>query len=141
VLAGAGARAWSEELEVTASGLGGLFPARKVCAVEPDPNGGDDSPAILQAFSDCSRHGLITFANATYNIHQVMRTIDLEDVIIDLKGTLLWNADDLPYWLNNSIENGYQNQTSAWHLGGNRIVFLGHGVGTLDGNGESGCHR
>ena len=31
---------------------------------------------------------------------------------------------------------GYQNQSSAWFLGGERVVFRGHGYGTLDGNGQ-----
>lgn len=64
-----------------------------------------------------------------------MNTTGLKDVSIELQGTLKW-SDDIPYWLNNSMPIGFQNQTSAWHLGGERIHFYGHGKGTLDGNGQ-----
>lgn len=32
---------------------------------------------------------------------------------------------------------GYQNQTSAWWLGGDNINVNGYGYGTLDGNGQA----
>ncbi|KAH7104631.1 pectin lyase fold/virulence factor [Auriculariales sp. MPI-PUGE-AT-0066] len=130
--------AWSDQLSANLHELerGGLHHHRKLCTVTPDPNGGDDAPAIVQAFSDCNNGGTVEFTNTTYNIKTVMNTTSLSDVIVDLKGTLLWDASDIPYWLNASLENGYQNQTSAWHFGGDRIRFYGHDTGTLDGNGQ-----
>ncbi|EME42600.1 glycoside hydrolase family 28 protein [Dothistroma septosporum NZE10] len=65
-----------------------------------------------------------------------MNTTELRDVDIELRGTLLWDTN-IPYWLAYSLPIGFQNQTSAWHLGGERIHFYGHGYGTLDGNGQA----
>jgi len=31
---------------------------------------------------------------------------------------------------------GYQNQSTAWVFGGDRIHFQGHGYGTFNGNGQ-----
>ncbi|KAH7097601.1 pectin lyase fold/virulence factor [Auriculariales sp. MPI-PUGE-AT-0066] len=128
---------WPKELEATVSDLRSRHRTRKVCPVIPDPDGGDDAPAIVQAFADCNNGGLVELSNTTYNIKTVMNTTELCDVIVDLKGTLLWDASDLPYWLNNSIPVGYQNQSTVWMFGGDRIVFEGHGYGTLDGNGDT----
>ncbi|KAL4776099.1 hypothetical protein BDW60DRAFT_203936 [Aspergillus nidulans var. acristatus] len=49
----------------------------------------------------------------------------LQDVDIDLRGNLLvrqstWSTD-IQYWLNNSLEVGYQNQSTAWILGGDNV--------------------
>jgi len=59
----------------------------------------------------------------------------LNNVIVHLYGTLLWGTDT-GYWRNNSLQLGYQNQTTAWIFGGNNITFMGHGYGTFDGNGQ-----
>lgn len=47
-----------------------------------------------------------------------------------------WSTD-VSYWLNNSLPVGYQNQSTAWILGGDNIRFNGNGCGTFDGNGET----
>ncbi|KAJ7054495.1 glycoside hydrolase family 28 protein, partial [Mycena amicta] len=107
-----------------------------VCTVYPSGDFTDDSPAIVEAFEACGQGGTIQFLNETYWIEKVMNTSGLNDAVIDLQGTLLWSADNITYWLNNSLPIGFQNQTSAWFLGGNNIVFDGHGYGTLDGNGQ-----
>lgn len=115
----------------------GNWPTRsKTCVVKPgnDPNG-DDTPAILAAFSDCKQDGHIVFEDNTYYVGTVMNTTGLRDVDIELKGTMLWSTD-IQYWLSASLPVGFQNQTSAWHLGGEGIHFYGHGSGTLDGNGQ-----
>lgn len=85
-----------------------------------------------------------------------MNTTGLNDAVIDLRGTLLvsvvyrvknkedlwlngicqWSAANISYWLNNSLPIGFQNQSSAWFLGGNNILFDGHGYGTFNGNGQ-----
>ncbi|KAJ6532763.1 glycoside hydrolase family 28 protein [Mycena vulgaris] len=110
--------------------------ARHTCTVHPSGNFTDDSPAIVDAFSLCGQGGTIVFLNETYWIEKVMNTTGLNDVRIDLSGTLLWSAANISYWLENSLPLGFQNQSSAWFLGGNNIVFDGHGHGTLDGNGQ-----
>ncbi|OCL01446.1 glycoside hydrolase family 28 protein [Glonium stellatum] len=107
----------------------------EVCVIHATNNGSDDTPAILSAFQRCGQGGNIIFQNTTYTIHQVMNTTGLSDCQIDIHGTLLWSTDTT-YWLNHSMDVGYQNQSSAWFLGGNRITVNGFGYGTLDGNGQ-----
>jgi polygalacturonase len=46
-----------------------------------------------------------------------------------------WSTD-IQYWLNHSMPVGYQNQSTAFLLGGNNVRIEGHGTGTLDGNGD-----
>ncbi|TVY45985.1 Alpha-L-rhamnosidase [Lachnellula subtilissima] len=108
---------------------------RKVCTVRPCRDGSDDAPAVLRAFEECGNHGRVEFLNETYHIESIMNISGLNDVAIDLKGTLLWGTN-ITYWLNNSMPMGYQNQSTAWILGGDRISFQGHGYGTIDGNGQ-----
>ncbi|EDN99695.1 hypothetical protein SS1G_02553 [Sclerotinia sclerotiorum 1980 UF-70] len=52
------------------------------------------------------------------------------------KDGTVWSTN-ITYWLNQSMAFGYQNQTSAWWLGGNNINVNGYGYGTLDGNGQA----
>jgi galacturan 1,4-alpha-galacturonidase len=115
-------------------------PAPAVCVVQPAPNGTDSAPAIAEAFRRCGHNpeanrGQILFGNETYHIKSVMNTTGLSNVDIDLKGTLLWDTN-IDYWLNNSLAVGYQNQSSAWLFGGDSVNWVGHGYGTLDGNGQ-----
>ncbi|KAJ7192865.1 glycoside hydrolase family 28 protein [Mycena rebaudengoi] len=117
--------------------LGGhVVQRQKTCTVYPSGNSTDDSPAIVEAFDLCGQGGRIEFLNETYWIEKVMNTTGLNDAAIDLRGTLLWSAANISYWLNNSLPIGFQNQTSAWFLGGNNILFDGHGYGTFNGNGQ-----
>jgi hypothetical protein len=46
-----------------------------------------------------------------------------------------WGTN-ISYWLNNSMPVGYQNQSTAFILGGDGITLDGHGHGTFDGNGD-----
>ncbi|KAH6647143.1 pectin lyase fold/virulence factor [Truncatella angustata] len=116
---------------------------RKVCTVAAGgTNSTDDAPAILDAFAECGRGGTVLFEDKTYYVNTVMNVSGLQDCYIDLRGTLVWSTD-IQYWLNHSIGVGYQNQTTAFKLGGDRILFDGHGyanssckqAGTFDGNG------
>jgi len=102
----------------------GNWPKRsKTCSVPALHNPqGDDSPAILAAFDECKHDGHIVFENTTYYIGSVMNTTGLKDVDIEVKGTLLWSTN-IDYWLKNSLFFGFQNQSSAWHLGGDGIHF------------------
>ncbi|KAJ6491270.1 glycoside hydrolase family 28 protein [Mycena vitilis] len=126
-----------QALSLATLALGGVVVKQgNKCTVHPSGNFTDDSPAIINAFDLCGQGGKIEFLNETYWIEKVMNTTGLSDVEIDLRGTLLWSAANISYWLNNSLPTGYQNQSSAWFLGGNNIVFNGHGYGTFDGNGQ-----
>ncbi|CAN8098540.1 unnamed protein product [Discula destructiva] len=99
-------------------------------------NATDDAPAIIQAFEDCGQGGVITFsANTTYYVNSVMN-VTAKDAVIDIKGTLLWSTD-VQYWLNHSLDVGYQNQSTAFVVGGDNVTIDGHGVGTLNGNGDT----
>jgi polygalacturonase len=64
-----------------------------------------------------------------------MNTTGLTNVTVDLQGTLLWGTN-ISYWRNNSLPLGYQNQTTAWVIGGSNIKWDGHGYGTFNGNGQ-----
>lgn len=62
---------------------------RKVCIVPSCKDGSDDAPAVLRAFEECGNHGRVEFLNETYYIESIMNISGLNDVEIDLKGTLL----------------------------------------------------
>ncbi|RFU33833.1 hypothetical protein B7463_g2512, partial [Scytalidium lignicola] len=96
----------------------------------------DDAPAILQAFDECGHGGKVMFQNTTYHVNSVMNTSALQDCEIDIQGTLLWGTN-ITYFLNHSLPVGYQNQSTAWILGGDNIKVDGHGYGTLNGNGDA----
>lgn len=106
-----------------------------VCTVVPPTNGADASPTIVAAFDRCRRDSKIVFVNATYNIESVMNITGLSNVEIDLHGTLVWSTN-ISYWLEHSLPVGYQNQSSAFILGGDNVYVHGNGHGTLDGNGQ-----
>ncbi|KAJ9131237.1 Exo-rhamnogalacturonase b [Pleurostoma richardsiae] len=108
----------------------------RTCTVEASgSNATDDAPAILKAFHECGRGGRVVFKPTTYYINSVLNISWLEDVDIDIQGTLLWSTD-ITYWLNHSLPVGYQNQSTAFILGGNNVRINGHGTGTFDGNGD-----
>ncbi|KAJ6137981.1 hypothetical protein N7471_004467 [Penicillium samsonianum] len=95
----------------------------------------DDAPEILKAFRKCGHNGRIVFEPTTYYINSVMNISWLNNVDIDIHGTLLWSTD-IPYWLNNSMDVGYQNQSTALIIGGNDVRINGYDKGTFDGNGD-----
>ncbi|CAE6427277.1 unnamed protein product [Rhizoctonia solani] len=105
------------------------------CTLTPGGEGVDDSQAIIDAFDQCGQNGHVIFQNATYHIERVLNTTGLVNCTIDIQGTLLWGTD-IKYWLNNSLPLGYQNQSSAWFLGGTNLHVQGFGHGTFDGNGQ-----
>jgi galacturan 1,4-alpha-galacturonidase len=47
-----------------------------------------------------------------------------------------WSTDT-SYWLGASLDVGYQNQSTAWILGGDNMRINGFGYGTIDGNGQT----
>lgn len=63
---------------------------RKSCTVKSGgTNATDDAPAILKAFRKCGRKGRVVFEPTTYYVNSVMDINWLEDVDIDIYGTLL----------------------------------------------------
>jgi hypothetical protein len=65
------------------------------CTVVPEPNGGDDAPSIITAFTNCSSDASVVFTNETYHIQSVMVTHGLRNVSVDMSGTLLVRAHRL----------------------------------------------
>lgn len=64
--------------------------ARATCVVPAgNSTAVDDVPAILDALTTCGNGGRVSFSNTTYHINSVMNTTWLDDVEIDLQGTLL----------------------------------------------------
>ncbi|KAI1390427.1 galacturan 1,4-alpha-galacturonidase B [Hypoxylon trugodes] len=108
----------------------------KTCTVKSSGiNTTDDAPAILDAFKECGKNGRVVFEPTTYYISSVLNITWLENVTVDIYGTLLWSTD-IQYWLNHSLDVGYQNQSTAFILGGDRVQLDGHNEGTFDGNGD-----
>jgi galacturan 1,4-alpha-galacturonidase len=65
------------------------FVSGENCVVYSKTDGGDDTPALLDAFRVCGENGSISLPDPTYHIKQVMNTTELRNCRIDLKGTLL----------------------------------------------------
>ncbi|KAI0762754.1 pectin lyase-like protein [Fomes fomentarius] len=106
-----------------------------VCTVIPHEDGRDDSRSIVRAFRQCNKDASVVFLNRTYNIARVMATHGLQNVTVDIRGTLLWSTDTT-YWINTILPLGYLNMSVAWDFGGDNIFWTGHGHGTFDGNGQ-----
>jgi galacturan 1,4-alpha-galacturonidase len=68
------------------------------CVLTPGGEGVDDSPAILEAFSQCGHNGHIIFQNATFHIERVMNTTGLRNCVVDIKGTLLVSEWSYSLW-------------------------------------------
>ncbi|KAM3466420.1 hypothetical protein NHJ6243_000803 [Beauveria neobassiana] len=109
---------------------------RKLCYVPPNGNGGDDAHAIMRALNhDCRKNSIIVFSGPVYNIKSNMTTMNMKDVHIHHYGRFLWSTD-IEYWRSVSMSVGFQNQSTVWYFGGDNVTLDGHGVGTLDGNGQ-----
>ncbi|CAE6417581.1 unnamed protein product, partial [Rhizoctonia solani] len=131
-------RLWKLILAASLIGLskaGTMVKEGSQCTLAPGGEGVDDSQAIVDAFDQCGQNGHVIFQNATYHIERVLNTTGLSNCTVDIQGTLLWGTD-IKYWLNNSLPLGYQNQSSAWFLGGTNLNVRGFGRGTFDGNGQ-----
>ncbi|KAI0535690.1 pectin lyase-like protein [Xylaria digitata] len=97
---------------------------RKTCLVDAGENNAtDDAPVIISAFKDCGHRGRVVFKPTTYYVNSVMNITWLDDVEVDLHGKLLWSTD-IRYWLNNSLDVGYQNQSTAFILGDNKYEWI-----------------
>jgi galacturan 1,4-alpha-galacturonidase len=105
--------------------------------LSPRQNRPDDTPQILQAFSQCGKDGTIIFREGTYNIRQVMDTTDLRNVSIEIHGTFVWSADNLSYWRQKSFSVTYAGRQTAWRIGGRDITMRGFGKALFNGNGQT----
>jgi polygalacturonase len=109
---------------------------RRLCVVFPNIQGEDDAPAIMNALNwQCHKDSLVVFPGQTYNIQSNMTTTGMENVAIHQFGRFVWSTN-IEYWLSVSMPVGFQNQSTVWYFGGDRITWDGHGVGALDGNGQ-----
>lgn len=133
---------------------------RRVCTVAAPKDGSNSAPNIIAAFKQCGHNGKVIFKEGTTctlskaiafkgrlqkvllterltdHINSVMEITGLSNVEIDIRGTLLWSTD-ISYWLANSLPMGYQTQSTAFILGGDRVhMYSSTGVGTFDGNGQ-----
>lgn len=105
----------------------------KICRLQP--SGGDDADAIIRAFEECGHDGRIFFTDGEYQVGKVMNTTGLSNCVIDFgRRSKLVFSTDIEYWLSNSINVEFQNQSTAWLIGGRDLIFLG---GELDGNGQT----
>lgn len=109
---------------------------RRLCIVTPDRNGHDDAPQIMKALNkDCRQNSLVFLPGPTYNIMTNMTTLDMNNVQIVQFGKMLWSTD-VDYWLSVSMPVGFQNQSTVWYFGGDRVTWDGWNAGTMDGNGQ-----
>ncbi|KAK5989525.1 Alpha-L-rhamnosidase rgxB [Cladobotryum mycophilum] len=109
---------------------------RQLCYVLPDAKGGNDALAIMDALNNkCRTKGLVVFPGSIYHINTNMTTLDLDDVSINQFGRFLWSTD-IDYWLSVSMPVGFQNQSTVWYFGGDKVNWNGYNVGTFDGNGQ-----
>lgn len=106
-----------------------------VCTVTP-LGSGDDTPQIKKAFQQCATNSQIIFKEGTYNIRQVMEITNLKNVSVDIFGKWVWSADNLQYWISNSLPVTYASLHTAWKLGGTDIALRGHGKALFDCNGQ-----
>jgi polygalacturonase len=115
--------------------LGDVVKAGSTCTVTPSGST-DDTPQILSAFRQCAMDSSIIFKEGTYNIRQVMETTSFRNVSIDIYGKWVWSADNLQYWVANTLPVTYANLYTAWKFGGTNVSIRGHGKALFDGNGQ-----
>lgn len=61
----------------------------KTCTVKSGgSNATDDAPAIIEAFRECGQDATVVFEPTTYHVNSVMNITWLQNVKIDLQGTL-----------------------------------------------------
>jgi len=96
----------------------------------------DDTPNILNAFSECNNGGKVVFPeDQNYWIGTKLNPI-ISDVTVDWKG--IWTfSDDLDYWRNNSYPITFQNHHAGFIITGDRIHINGYGTGGIYGNGNA----
>jgi galacturan 1,4-alpha-galacturonidase len=75
---------------VTLVAAGTVQKVGNVCTITPDPDGTDDSNAIISAFQQCRTNSRVVFQqNMTYHIEKEMLTTGLDNVVVEQRGYLL----------------------------------------------------
>lgn len=106
------------------------------CIIPAAGDGSDDSPAIQKAFADCGKNGHITFQEGVvYDVQTVLQLQNLSNVQVDLLGTILFSTD-VRYWIQHGSYYHFQNISIAMEFSGEGITIDGHGIGTIDGQGQ-----
>ncbi|KAF9630119.1 Glycoside hydrolase family 28 [Lasiodiplodia theobromae] len=112
-------------------------PARtRTCVVDSHNDGStDDAEYIAAALQDCNNGGHVVFPSTqSYVINSPLDMTGLARIDIDIQGRIAF-TDDIPHWLNNSFDLGFQNATSFFKLGGEDVNV--YGGGTIDGQGQA----
>ncbi|KAL7931459.1 glycoside hydrolase family 28 protein [Trichoderma chlorosporum] len=106
------------------------------CVIPALKNGGDDAPAIRDAFSKCGNGGKVVFQkDTTYSIQTALQLHNLKDVQVDMFGTLEYSTD-VRYWILHGSYYYFQNISIAMEFSGEDITIDGHGSGTVNGQGQ-----
>ncbi|KAI1462323.1 glycoside hydrolase family 28 protein [Annulohypoxylon moriforme] len=110
------------------------------CTVTPLTDGvngkePDDTPQILDAFKQCGVNGKVILTEGLFHIGQIMDLKNLQNVDVEIHGTLRWSSD-IQYWLRNSIGVEYAQRSTAWRIGGQGISIRGFGKALFDGQGQ-----
>ncbi|EIM80049.1 uncharacterized protein STEHIDRAFT_182885 [Stereum hirsutum FP-91666 SS1] len=115
-----------------------LFASFASCQVQTNctltASGGDDSPAIEQAFRGCVEVLIPETENLL--IGTKLNTTGLSKVHVRFLGNLTLNPD-VDYWRDNAFNVTYQENSAAWLFGGKDVILDGEGTGTIDGNGQT----
>ena len=61
-------------------------------------NATDDAPAIVEAFRECGQDATVVFEPTTYYVNSVMNVTWLQNVKIDLQGTLSVRCSTMQFW-------------------------------------------
>ncbi|KAI1138830.1 glycoside hydrolase family 28 protein [Hypoxylon sp. FL0543] len=95
----------------------------------------DDTPQILDAFKQCGTNGKVILSEGLFHIGKIMDLQNLQNVDVEIHGTLRWSSD-IQYWLRNSIGVEYAQRSTAWRIGGQDISIRGFGKALFDGQGQ-----
>ncbi|KAL6853240.1 glycoside hydrolase family 28 protein [Trichoderma novae-zelandiae] len=106
------------------------------CVIPASKDERDDSPAIREAFDKCGKNGKVVFQkDTTYSIQSVLQLHNLNNVQVDMFGTLEYSTD-VRYWILHGSYYYFQNISIAMEFSGENIVIDGHGSGTINGQGQ-----
>ncbi|KAI2473885.1 glycoside hydrolase family 28 protein [Annulohypoxylon bovei var. microspora] len=127
-------------LALAGSASAALNVTGSTCTVTPLTDGvngqePDDTPQILDAFKQCGQNGKVILTEGMFHIGQVMDLKDLQNVDVEIHGTLRWSSD-IQYWLRSSIGVEYAARSTAWRIGGQGISIRGFGKALFDGQGQ-----
>ncbi|KAE8453337.1 hypothetical protein EG329_011405 [Mollisiaceae sp. DMI_Dod_QoI] len=93
----------------------------------------DDGLAIASALFSCNNGGTVVL-DKTYTIATVLQTTALNNVAVQLTGTIKLSPD-ISYWKSRGVVLTYQSAYTAWTIGGSGIRI--YGGGTFNGSGDT----